>query len=108
MKKAELKFSSGRFRPENSFVGRSSVYTATWVSVTELIWTVVKRVKEELSVTSSCFLFTLKMDKKRRSEDSQESNTPVKKAPELSGIVFKVMLKEPTTAMKGEYNSMHI
>lgn len=48
------------------------------------------------------------MGKKRRSEDSVESNTPVKKVPEFNGTVFKVMLKEPTTAMKGEYNYMYI
>ncbi|KAM7399033.1 hypothetical protein PAMP_018327 [Pampus punctatissimus] len=43
------------------------------------------------------------MSKKRRSEDSAESNTPVKKekATEFNGTVFKAMLKEPTTAMKG-------
>ncbi|GAA6232726.1 nucleolar pre-ribosomal-associated protein 1 [Lates japonicus] len=43
------------------------------------------------------------MGKKRRSEDSDESNTPAKKekVPEFNGTVFKAMLKEPTTAMKG-------
>uniref|UniRef100_A0A8C2ZS25 URB1 ribosome biogenesis homolog n=1 Tax=Cyclopterus lumpus TaxID=8103 RepID=A0A8C2ZS25_CYCLU len=42
------------------------------------------------------------MGKKRRSEDSAESNTPLKKeVPEFNGTVFKAMLKEPTTAMKG-------
>ncbi|XP_040902942.1 nucleolar pre-ribosomal-associated protein 1 [Toxotes jaculatrix] len=43
------------------------------------------------------------MGKKRRSEDSAESNTPVKKGkvPEFNGTVFKAMLKEPTTATKG-------
>ncbi|XP_070761902.1 nucleolar pre-ribosomal-associated protein 1 [Enoplosus armatus] len=43
------------------------------------------------------------MSKKRLSEDSAESNTPVKKEklPEFNGTVFKAMLKEPTTAMKG-------
>ncbi|XP_040030484.2 nucleolar pre-ribosomal-associated protein 1 isoform X2 [Gasterosteus aculeatus] len=42
------------------------------------------------------------MGKKRQSEDSAESNTPVKKeVPEFNGTVFKAMLKEPTTAMKG-------
>uniref|UniRef100_A0A8C9ZQ89 URB1 ribosome biogenesis homolog n=1 Tax=Sander lucioperca TaxID=283035 RepID=A0A8C9ZQ89_SANLU len=42
------------------------------------------------------------MGKKRHSEDSAESNTPVKKeVPEFNGTVFKAMLKEPTTAMKG-------
>uniref|UniRef100_A0A3Q3S3N5 URB1 ribosome biogenesis homolog n=1 Tax=Mastacembelus armatus TaxID=205130 RepID=A0A3Q3S3N5_9TELE len=44
------------------------------------------------------------MSKKRRGEDSSEPNTPVKKekVPEFNGTVFKAMLKEPTTAMKGE------
>ncbi|XP_031719530.1 nucleolar pre-ribosomal-associated protein 1 isoform X1 [Anarrhichthys ocellatus] len=42
------------------------------------------------------------MGKKRQNEDSAESNTPVKKeVPEFNGTVFKAMLKEPTTAMKG-------
>ncbi|XP_037325699.2 nucleolar pre-ribosomal-associated protein 1 [Pungitius pungitius] len=42
------------------------------------------------------------MGKKRQSEDSAASNTPVKKeVPEFNGTVFKAMLKEPTTAMKG-------
>ncbi|TDH14693.1 hypothetical protein EPR50_G00022920 [Perca flavescens] len=42
------------------------------------------------------------MGKKRHSEDSAESNTPVKKeVPEFNGTAFKAMLKEPTTAMKG-------
>lgn len=43
------------------------------------------------------------MDKKRRSEDSAESNTPAKKmkAPEFNGTAFKAMLKDPSTAMKG-------
>ncbi|XP_059187700.1 nucleolar pre-ribosomal-associated protein 1 isoform X2 [Centropristis striata] len=42
------------------------------------------------------------MGKKRHSEDSAESSTPVKKeVPEFNGTVFKAMLKEPTTAMKG-------
>lgn len=46
------------------------------------------------------------MGKKRQSEDSAESNTPVKKeVPEFNGTVFKAMLKEPTTAMKGEWDS---
>lgn len=44
----------------------------------------------------------MKMGKKRRSEDSAESKTPVKKVPEFNGTAFKAMLKEPTTAMKGE------
>lgn len=46
----------------------------------------------------------MKMGKKRSSEDSAESNTPEKteKVPEFNGTVFKAMLKEPTTAMKGE------
>lgn len=43
------------------------------------------------------------MGKKRRSEDSTESNTPAKNVPEFNGTVFKAMLKDPTTAMKGEY-----
>ncbi|XP_023118676.2 nucleolar pre-ribosomal-associated protein 1 isoform X2 [Amphiprion ocellaris] len=43
------------------------------------------------------------MGKKRRSEGSSESNTPVKKekVPEFNGTVFKAMLKDPTTAKKG-------
>uniref|UniRef100_A0A7N6A9G1 URB1 ribosome biogenesis homolog n=1 Tax=Anabas testudineus TaxID=64144 RepID=A0A7N6A9G1_ANATE len=41
------------------------------------------------------------MGKKRRSEDSAESSAAVKKVPEFNGTVFKAMLKEPTTAMKG-------
>ncbi|KAM8769351.1 nucleolar pre-ribosomal-associated protein 1 isoform 2-T2 [Acanthopagrus schlegelii] len=43
------------------------------------------------------------MGKKRLSEDSPESNTPVKKekVPEFNGTEFKAMLKEPRTAMKG-------
>ncbi|XP_047450940.1 nucleolar pre-ribosomal-associated protein 1 isoform X2 [Mugil cephalus] len=43
------------------------------------------------------------MGKKRSSEDSAESDTPAKKekVPEFNGTVFKAMLKEPTTAMKG-------
>ncbi|KAM8903347.1 nucleolar pre-ribosomal-associated protein 1 [Spinachia spinachia] len=42
------------------------------------------------------------MGKKRRSEDFAESNAPLKKeTPEFNGTVFKAMLKEPTTAMKG-------
>ncbi|XP_071780840.2 nucleolar pre-ribosomal-associated protein 1 [Centroberyx gerrardi] len=43
------------------------------------------------------------MGKKRRSEDSGESNTPVKKdkMAEFNGTVFKAMLKEPAKAMKG-------
>ncbi|KAI3354092.1 hypothetical protein L3Q82_018642 [Scortum barcoo] len=43
------------------------------------------------------------MGKKRSGEDSAESNSPVKteKLPEFNGTVFKAMLKEPTTAMKG-------
>ncbi|KAM9801478.1 nucleolar pre-ribosomal-associated protein 1 [Neosynchiropus ocellatus] len=42
------------------------------------------------------------MGKKRPSEDSEESNTPVKKPNvEFNGTVFKTMLKDPTTAMKG-------
>uniref|UniRef100_A0A673CAF6 URB1 ribosome biogenesis homolog n=1 Tax=Sphaeramia orbicularis TaxID=375764 RepID=A0A673CAF6_9TELE len=44
-----------------------------------------------------------KMGKKRVSEDSAESNLPVKKEkyPEFNGTVFKGLLKDPTTAMKG-------
>lgn len=43
------------------------------------------------------------MNKKRRGEDSAESNTPAKKlkAPEFNGTAFKAMLKDPGTAMKG-------
>ncbi|KAM6988691.1 nucleolar pre-ribosomal-associated protein 1 isoform 2-T2 [Tautogolabrus adspersus] len=43
------------------------------------------------------------MGKKRSSDDSVESETPVKKekVPEFNGTAFKAMLKEPTTAMKG-------
>ncbi|XP_037631816.1 nucleolar pre-ribosomal-associated protein 1 isoform X2 [Sebastes umbrosus] len=42
------------------------------------------------------------MGKKRHSEDSTESNSPVKKeVPEFNGTVFKAMLKEASTAMKG-------
>ncbi|XP_039986899.1 nucleolar pre-ribosomal-associated protein 1 [Xiphias gladius] len=43
------------------------------------------------------------MGKRRRSEGSEEPNAPVKreKVPEFNGTVFKAMLKEPTTAMKG-------
>ncbi|XP_070685256.1 nucleolar pre-ribosomal-associated protein 1 [Pempheris klunzingeri] len=43
------------------------------------------------------------MNKKRRGEDSAGSNCPVEKekAPEFNGTVFKTMLKEPITAMKG-------
>ncbi|XP_029027923.2 nucleolar pre-ribosomal-associated protein 1 [Betta splendens] len=41
------------------------------------------------------------MSKKRRSEDSAESNIPEKKGTEFNGTVFKAMLKEPTMAMKG-------
>lgn len=46
---------------------------------------------------------SIKMEKKRRSEDSAESNTPAKKvkAPEFNGTAFKAMLKDPSTAMKG-------
>lgn len=47
----------------------------------------------------------MKMGKKRSSEDSAESNTPVKTetVPEFNGTVLKAMLKDPTTAMKGEW-----
>nr|XP_020468810.1 nucleolar pre-ribosomal-associated protein 1 isoform X2 [Monopterus albus] len=43
------------------------------------------------------------MGKRHRSEDSVESDAPVKKekVPEFNGTVFKAMLKDPTTAMKG-------
>ncbi|KAM9358652.1 nucleolar pre-ribosomal-associated protein 1 [Symphorus nematophorus] len=43
------------------------------------------------------------MSKKRPSEDSAESNTPLKKekVPEFNGTAFKTMLKDPSTAMKG-------
>ncbi|XP_032363230.1 nucleolar pre-ribosomal-associated protein 1 [Etheostoma spectabile] len=42
------------------------------------------------------------MGTKRHSEDSAESNTPLKKeVPEFNGTVFKAMLKDPPTAMKG-------
>lgn len=45
------------------------------------------------------------MGKRSHGEDSQASNTPVKKEkiPEFNGTTFKAMLKEPRTAMKGEY-----
>lgn len=45
-----------------------------------------------------------KMGKKRRNDESAESDTPRKKEtiPEFNGTVFKAMLKDPTTAMKGE------
>lgn len=43
------------------------------------------------------------MSKKRRSEDSTESNVPAKKGAEFNGTVFKATLKDPTTAMKGEF-----
>lgn len=44
------------------------------------------------------------MGKKRRSDDVVESNIAAKKekVAEFNGTVFKAMLKEPTTAMKGE------
>uniref|UniRef100_A0A668T7V7 URB1 ribosome biogenesis homolog n=1 Tax=Oreochromis aureus TaxID=47969 RepID=A0A668T7V7_OREAU len=44
-----------------------------------------------------------KMGKKRRNDESAESDTPRKKEtiPEFNGTVFKAMLKDPTTAMKG-------
>uniref|UniRef100_A0A3B4FUG2 URB1 ribosome biogenesis homolog n=1 Tax=Pundamilia nyererei TaxID=303518 RepID=A0A3B4FUG2_9CICH len=43
------------------------------------------------------------MGKKRRNDESAESDTPRKKEtiPEFNGTVFKAMLKDPTTAMKG-------
>jgi len=45
------------------------------------------------------------MGKKRRSEVSAETDVPVKKekVPEFNGTEFKVMLMNPTTAMKGKY-----
>lgn len=45
------------------------------------------------------------MGKKRHSDDSGESNTPAKKemVPEFNGTAFKAMLKEPSTATKGEF-----
>lgn len=50
----------------------------------------------------------IKMGKRRRSEDSVESNTLVKKElPEFNGTAFKAMLKEPSTAMKGECTLLH-
>jgi len=43
------------------------------------------------------------MGQKRKSEDSMKSDTPAKKeVPEFNGTVFKAMLKQPTTAMKGK------
>lgn len=46
----------------------------------------------------------MKMGKRPRSEESLESKPPEKKdkVSEFNGTVFKAMLKEPTTAMKGE------
>uniref|UniRef100_A0A3Q2CMY5 URB1 ribosome biogenesis homolog n=1 Tax=Cyprinodon variegatus TaxID=28743 RepID=A0A3Q2CMY5_CYPVA len=43
------------------------------------------------------------MGKKRQSDASADSEAPLKKekAPEFNGTVFKTMLKNPTTAMKG-------
>lgn len=45
------------------------------------------------------------MGKKRISCDSTESNKPVKisKVTEFSGTAFKTMLKEPSSAMNGEF-----
>lgn len=45
------------------------------------------------------------MGKKRISDDSTESNPPVKipKVTEFSGTTFKTMLKEPSSAMNGEF-----
>lgn len=45
------------------------------------------------------------MGKKRSSDDSTESNPPVKisKVTEFSGTAFKTMLKEPSSAMNGEF-----
>lgn len=44
------------------------------------------------------------MSKKRPSDAPVESEAPAKreKAPEFNGTVFKTMLKNPTTAMKGK------
>ncbi|KAK2846727.1 hypothetical protein Q5P01_009726 [Channa striata] len=43
------------------------------------------------------------MGRRRRNEDSEESNSPVKKdkQAEFNGTEFKTLLKEPSTAMKG-------
>ena len=51
------------------------------------------------------FSHLVKMGQKRQSEDSPESETPAKKekVPEFNGTVFKAMLKEATTAKKGEW-----
>ena len=45
------------------------------------------------------------MGKRRISDDSTESNLPVKisKVTEFSGTAFKLMLKEPSSAMNGEF-----
>lgn len=45
------------------------------------------------------------MSKKRTSDAMAEFEAPVKKdkAPEFNGTVFKTMLKNPTTAMKGNH-----
>lgn len=45
------------------------------------------------------------MSKKRISDDSTESTPPVKisKDTEFSGTAFKTMLKEPSSAMNGEF-----
>lgn len=47
------------------------------------------------------------MGKKRVSEDSAESNPAAKKEKflEFNGTVFKGMLKDPTTAMKGKFRN---
>lgn len=45
------------------------------------------------------------MGKKRHGDDSAGTNTPAKKdkVPEFNGTLFKTMLKDPGTAMKGEF-----
>lgn len=45
------------------------------------------------------------MGKKRIIDDSTESNPPAKisKVTEFSGTAFKTMLKEPSSAMNGEF-----
>lgn len=63
------------------------------------VWQATSRIPK---LSKSCYP-NIKMNKKRRSEDSAESNTPAKKvkAPEFNGTAFKAMLKDPGTAMKG-------
>lgn len=45
------------------------------------------------------------MGKKRISDDSTESNPPVKipRVTEFSGTAFKTLLKEPSSAMNGKF-----